>query len=293
MTDAPTPVVLDEDQGSLRASPFVPTEGVTASGDGWPTDSYRAIAIELHHTVEELTYGLPEVLSEHALADEESLIPKALRTMDVTAFRLANLDVENSPSPALGGDEAQRSEPVEVTIFCPVCAVPHIDEGEWATTRHHKTHQCQSCGHEWRPFPFATVGVPHPAPTPVGGLEPHCQLCGGEIEGWVCQTCEADFEEVGDHLILMSDNTVSTLQAEIERLRALSDPKNWRDRDDEWSHAIRAAHPVNSDDPKRHDRFMTALKMVGNRHGKYELVALVQWLLTRAETAEALGKHHD
>lgn len=66
--------------------------------------------------------------------------------------------------------EAGGSEPVEVTIFCPKCATPHVDEGEWATTRHHKTHQCQSCGHEWRPFPFATVGVPHPAlrPQPSG-----------------------------------------------------------------------------------------------------------------------------
>jgi hypothetical protein len=42
--------------------------------------------------------------------------------------------------------------------------VPHVDEGEWATTRLHKTHQCQSCGHEWRPFSFATVGIAHPAP---------------------------------------------------------------------------------------------------------------------------------
>lgn len=58
-----------------------------------------------------------------------------------------------------------KSEPVAVTIFCPVCAVPHVDEGEWATTRHHKTHQCQGCGHEWRPFPFATVGVAHPSPS--------------------------------------------------------------------------------------------------------------------------------
>ena len=55
-----------------------------------------------------------------------------------------------------------REEPVEVTIFCPQCALPHVDEGDWATTRRHKTHQCQGCGHEWRPFPFATVGVSHP-----------------------------------------------------------------------------------------------------------------------------------
>lgn len=55
----------------------------------------------------------------------------------------------------------EEAQPVAVTIFCPECGLPHVDEGEWATTRHHKTHQCQGCGHEWRPFPFATVGVPH------------------------------------------------------------------------------------------------------------------------------------
>jgi len=51
------------------------------------------------------------------------------------------------------------SSPVPVVIACPACGEQHIDEGEWATTRTHKTHQCQGCGHEWRPFPYATVGV--------------------------------------------------------------------------------------------------------------------------------------
>lgn len=55
-------------------------------------------------------------------------------------------------------------DPVPVTIFCPRCRAPHIDEGEWATTRRHKTHQCQGCGYEWRPFPFPTVGVRPPNP---------------------------------------------------------------------------------------------------------------------------------
>lgn len=93
----------------------------------------------------------------------------------------------------------------------------------------------------------------------------------------------------GAHKPLYSQATVSALQKREAGLMALSDPAHWRDRDDQWSEAIKAVHPMNSDDPKRHERFMTALEMVGNRHGKYELVGLVQWLLTRAETAEALG----
>lgn len=60
--------------------------------------------------------------------------------------------------------DAMRVDPVPVTIFCPRCRAPHIDEGEWATTRRHKTHQCQGCGYEWRPFPFPTVGVRPPNP---------------------------------------------------------------------------------------------------------------------------------
>ena|GEM_PF-2343382 len=66
--------------------------------------------------------------------------------------------------PASGSDGLEtEAGAVEVNIFCPTCSTPHVDEGEWATRRH-KTHQCQSCGHEWRPFPFATVGVAHPTP---------------------------------------------------------------------------------------------------------------------------------
>jgi len=44
-------------------------------------------------------------------------------------------------------------------IFCPKCGTQHIDEGEWAT-KVHTTHQCQSCGHEWKPFSFPSFGVP-------------------------------------------------------------------------------------------------------------------------------------
>lgn len=77
---------------------------------------------------------------------------------DILAYDAEKHSGYVTPSPA------PNALPVPVTIFCPKCALPHVDEGKWATTRHHKTHQCQGCGHEWRPFPFATVGVTHPAP---------------------------------------------------------------------------------------------------------------------------------
>lgn len=59
------------------------------------------------------------------------------------------------------------------------------------------------------------------------------------------------------------------------------EPKNtardqWGDRRDEWSARIDAAHPVCSG---KHDAYMQAMDMVGNRHSKDELVNLVCWLL--------------
>ena len=50
----------------------------------------------------------------------------------------------------------------------------------------------------------------------------------------------------------------------------------WEDVDDEWTAAIKAAHPVRSES---HLEYAVAMKMVGHRHSKGELVALVNWLL--------------
>ena len=50
----------------------------------------------------------------------------------------------------------------------------------------------------------------------------------------------------------------------------------WDDVDDEWTEAIDKAHPTRSN---IHSNWATAMKMVGNRHSKYQLVSLVNWLL--------------
>lgn len=57
----------------------------------------------------------------------------------------------------------------------------------------------------------------------------------------------------------------------------------WKDRDDKplpEDEAIDAAFPTNSG---RHDTYMEATRMVGARYSKGGLVALVNWLLLRAE----------
>lgn len=49
--------------------------------------------------------------------------------------------------------------PEEHVLKCPDCGGVHVDREEWATTRKHKTHLCEHCGKEWRPFPHFTIGV--------------------------------------------------------------------------------------------------------------------------------------
>lgn len=48
--------------------------------------------------------------------------------------------------------------PIPMLLICPECRETHVDEGIWAT-RPHRAHQCQHCGHEWRPALVPTVGV--------------------------------------------------------------------------------------------------------------------------------------
>lgn len=58
--------------------------------------------------------------------------------------------------------------------------------------------------------------------------------------------------------------------------------KTWMDRDDDLTCAIEESHPVSSG---RHDLYARAFKLVGNRHSKEALVALVNHLLLEAEEA--------
>ena len=52
----------------------------------------------------------------------------------------------------------QRPLIVPVEIHCPSCGRKHVDAGAWVE-RPHRTHLCEYCSHEWRPFEFFTVGV--------------------------------------------------------------------------------------------------------------------------------------
>lgn len=50
--------------------------------------------------------------------------------------------------------------PERVHLNCPKCTLPHVDHGEWATTRWHTEHQCEVCQHRWQPADHFTVGIP-------------------------------------------------------------------------------------------------------------------------------------
>jgi hypothetical protein len=55
-----------------------------------------------------------------------------------------------------------KASPVDMLLFCPRCLAQHIDrpqpEKGWDNPPH-RSHECQACGHVWRPADVATNGV--------------------------------------------------------------------------------------------------------------------------------------
>jgi hypothetical protein len=91
-------------------------------------------------------------------------------------------------------------------------------------------------------------------------------------------------ETGGEVLFTISEVSPSVkFRAEdIEGMRAavLAFDGPWEDAADQWSEAIHAAHPTRSES---HDEWGQAMEMVGHRHSKGELVALVNWLLLQVK----------
>ena len=52
--------------------------------------------------------------------------------------------------------------PIDLLLFCPRCSAQHVDQPQaekgW-TNPPHRSHECQACGHVWRPADVATNGV--------------------------------------------------------------------------------------------------------------------------------------
>ncbi len=69
------------------------------------------------------------------------------------------------------------------------------------------------------------VSIVYAQPQPSQQAGPHCQLCGGNVEGWTCQTCEAEFEEVDSLLVLKTEKPsqqADTLDATVSRIKTLA-----------------------------------------------------------------------
>lgn len=101
------------------------------------------------------SHGRPTPLSERDPADLYDILRRQ-RARDAQAVQ--------SGWPATTFVVAEvGSVPMRCLLGCPKCCGHHVDEGEWASTRKHRTHQCQTCMHEWRPFAYPTIGVAWPA----------------------------------------------------------------------------------------------------------------------------------
>lgn len=80
------------------------------------------------------------------------------------------------------------------------------------------------------------------------------------------------------------------LEAEVDRLESAVDlftkatEKFWEDADLPEEAEIAASHPTRTG---RHDLYAEAMRLVGAKRSKGELVKLVNWLLHRAEGAKA------
>lgn len=94
------------------------------------------------------------------LKGRDTKIENVLRWLDESGEKVTALFNE----PGLAGACAQQViellglPPFDMDLRCPECACSHVDEGEFETLRHRR-HRCTRCGHEWRPYEFATRGV--------------------------------------------------------------------------------------------------------------------------------------
>jgi len=101
-------------------------------------------------------------------------------------------------------------------------------------------------------------------------------------ESWPDQIARLRLMAAGDGDWDLSPNDRAAIQAALDKLAETSPEAAmpWGDVEDGWSERIKAAFPTRSGS---HEHYATAMKMVGHRHSKGELVALVNWLLVDRE----------
>lgn len=70
-------------------------------------------------------------------------------------------------------------------------------------------------------------------------------------------------------------------------LELLAGANGWREKEDDLSQAVLICHPCNTRGANRWSLYERALELVSNRHDKYSLVNLVNYLLTKIDGLEA------
>lgn len=115
-----------------------------ADGAWWVTESRGPYAWDDDRYREEAASALDAMakLAREALKASGNLADVEFRAIETT---LAEATWAAAP-------------PIPMVLHCPVCALQHVDEGEWIAAEH-RTHLCAACGNEWRPSNTATIGV--------------------------------------------------------------------------------------------------------------------------------------
>lgn len=140
-------------------------------------------------------------------------------------------------APAEGAGEIERLAAV-IADFCPKHASP--------------------VPHDWmRNAASDFLRARSSAPEARDGEQPHCQLCGGTVEGWFCQTCEASFEEVDGLLVIKSEATHPAAPS-ADKLRIAMDAF---DAITDLSTALRNGGPDSSDLQDLSDNLNTAVDL--------------------------------
>ena len=106
-----------------------------------------------------------------------------------------------------------------------------------------------------------------------------------------CCRCHKELKKKGGVLLMPPDGTRRLAEGSLEadlvsKLHLCVEcsydvvmfltANSWEDVKDEWTNAIKLSHPARSES---HEEYGVAMQMVGHRHSKGELVALVNWLL--------------